>query len=212
MTHVLWRGTWATRIRIISGVVLMLYVTLHLLNIAAVLISPDFAEAFQDARLLITRSAPGGIVIALAMLAHLVLSLAKLVRQRSLRMPLVDYLQIAFGLAIPILLSSHIIYTMVAFRQFGVDTQIGYVTTLIWGRPDGWKQAALLIIVWVHGCIGLHMWLKGTEWWRRNVGWMVALGVLIPTLSLMGYVTAARAISGLLTDERAELLAKRVWN
>ena len=70
MTHVLWRGTWATRIRIISGVVLMLYVTLHLLNIAAVLISPDFAEAFQDARLLVTRSAPGGIVIALAMLAQ----------------------------------------------------------------------------------------------------------------------------------------------
>lgn len=212
MTHVLWRGTWATRIRIVSGLVLTLYVTLHLLNIAAVLISPDFAEAFQDARLAITRSPPGGIVIGLAMLLHLVLSLAKLVRQRSLRMPMVDYLQIAFGLAIPILLSSHIIYTQVAFRQFDVDTQIGYVTTLIWGRADGWKQAALLIVVWVHGCIGMHMWLKGTEWWRRNVGWMVAVGVLIPTLSLMGYVTAARAISGLLTDERAELLAKRVWN
>ncbi|WP_299686196.1 adenylate/guanylate cyclase domain-containing protein [uncultured Tateyamaria sp.] len=212
MTHVLWRGTWATRIRIVSGLVLMLYVTLHLLNIASVLISPDFAEIFQDVRLYVTRSIAGGVVVGSALLAHLILSLAKLVRQRSLRMPLVDYLQIAFGLAIPLLLSSHFIYTSVAFQQFGVETQIGYVTTLIWGRADGWMQAALVLVVWVHGSIGMHMWLKGTEWWRRNVGWMVALAVLIPTLALLGYVTAARAISGLLYDSRAELLAKRVWN
>lgn len=212
MTHVLWRGTWGTRIRIVSGLVLMLYVTLHLLNIASVLVSPDFAEAFQNVRLTVTRSAAGGIVIGLAMVLHLVLSLAKLVRQRSLRMPFVDYLQIGFGLAIPLLLSSHMIYAGVAHQMFGVNTQIGYVTTLIWGRSDGWLQATLVVIVWTHGCIGMHMWLKGTAWWRRNLGWMVALGVMIPTLALLGYVTAARAISGLLYDERAELLAKRVWN
>ncbi|MEO0744618.1 MAG: adenylate/guanylate cyclase domain-containing protein [Pseudomonadota bacterium] len=212
MANVLWRGSWATRVRIVSGLVLMLYVALHLLNIAAVLISPDFAEAYQNVRLFITRSAPGGIVMTLAIGAHLVLSLTKLVRQRSLRMPFADYVQIAFGLAIPILLSSHVIYAGVAHQLFEVNTQIGYVTTLIWGRTDGWLQAALVVVVWTHGCIGLHMWLKGTDWWQRNVGWMVALGVLIPTLALLGYVTAARAISGLLTDSRAELLAKRVWN
>ena len=76
MTHVLWRGTWATRVRIVSGLVLMFYVTLHLLNIAAVLISPDFAETFQGIRLMITRNVIGGSVLAAALLAHLVLSLA----------------------------------------------------------------------------------------------------------------------------------------
>lgn len=210
MASVLWRGTWATRIRIVSGVVLMVYVTLHLLNIASVLISPDVADAFQDVRIFVTRSAPGALALALALLAHVVFALAKLVRQRNLRMPLVDYIQIAFGLTIPLLLSSHIIYTMAAWRQFEVNTQIGYVTTLIWGRTDGWLQAALVLIVWVHGCIGLHMWLKGTEWWRRNTSWMLAIGVLIPTLALLGYVTAARAISGLISDPRADILAKRV--
>ncbi|MEL6563511.1 MAG: adenylate/guanylate cyclase domain-containing protein [Pseudomonadota bacterium] len=212
MASVLWRGTWATRIRIVSGVVLMVYVTLHLLNIASVLISPDVADAFQDVRIFVTRSAPGALALALALLAHVVFALAKLVRQRNLRMPLVDYIQIVFGLTIPLLLSSHIIYTMAAWRQFEVNTQIGYVTTLIWGRTDGWLQAALVLIVWVHGCIGLHMWLKGTEWWRRNTSWMLAIGVLIPTLALLGYVTAARAISGLISDPRADILAKRVWS
>lgn len=212
MAHVLWRGTWATRIRIVSGVVLMLYVAAHLLNIASVLISPDVAETLQDARLALTRSLPGTILIGLAIAAHLVLSLAKLVRKRSLRMPLVDYIQIAFGLAIPILLSSHVIYTSVAHELFGVETQIGYVTTLIWGETNGWLQAALVVLVWTHGCIGLHMWLKGTKWWRRNMPWMLAISVLIPTLALLGYVTAARAVSGLLGDARAEQLAKEVWD
>ncbi len=211
MNRVLWRGSWAARIRIVSGLVLMLYVVLHLLNIAAVLISPDFAEAFQRARLDITRSQPMEIILGLALGAHIVLALANLVQRRTLRMPLVDWVQISMGLTIPLILSSHIIYTHIAYETQNVDTQIGYVTTLIWGSTDGWLQAVLLCVTWLHGCIGLHMWLRLTRWWQRIVPWMIAVAVLIPTLSLLGYVTAARAIDGLLSDPRARDLALRVW-
>ena len=47
----LWRGTWATKARIVSGLILMVYVTAHLLNLASVLISPDAYDIVQGARL-----------------------------------------------------------------------------------------------------------------------------------------------------------------
>lgn len=211
MASVLWRGSWPTRIRIATGLVLFVYVTLHLLNIAAVLISPAFTETFQTARLAVTRSLPGTVVMTFSLFAHLTLALAKLVRRRSFRMPLVDGLQIVMGLTIPLLLSSHIIYTQGAFTSLGVNTQIGYVTWLIWGSTDGWMQALLLIVTWVHGCIGVHMWLRATNWWRRWFDWLISLAVLVPTLALVGYVTFARQVHAQLADPELRAIAYQTW-
>jgi len=211
MTHVLWRGTWATRIRIVSGLVLMIYVTLHLLNIAAVLISPNFADAFQAARLAVVRSNVGEVVMAAALLSHAGLALWKTAMRRSLRMPVSDAVQIVLGLMIPPLLASHFVYTHIAADTLGVDTRIGYLTSLIWGTADGWLQPLLLAVVWIHGAIGLHMWLRLTEWWPRVGPWALGLGVLVPTVSVLGYVTIARVIDGLMADPRAKALAREVW-
>ena len=212
MTHVLWRGSWAARVRIASGLILMGYVTLHLLNIAAVLISPTAFDVFQDARLWLTRSLPGTVVIGAALLAHMVLSLSKVVTGRTLRMPVRDWVQIGLGVLIPLMLVDHMIYTRGAYQMLGVDTMLGYVTRLIWGTQDGWGQAVLLLVTWVHGCIGLHMWLRLTDWWRRWLPVMFGLAVLVPTLSLMGFVVFARVIDGLLSDARAEAAAHAAWN
>ena len=211
MALALWRGSWATRIRIVSGLVLMLYVLLHLLNIAAFLISPAFMNVFQDVRLSITRSRPTELILAAALTAHLVLALAKLLQRRTLRMPFVDWLQIGLGLAIPLMLSSHIIYTHIAYETQNVDTRLGYVTTLIWGYKDGWVQVILLGATWLHGCIGLHMWLRLTRWWRHSVSWMLALGVLIPTVAIIGYVEAARVTARRLADPQVRADTFTAW-
>jgi adenylate cyclase len=211
MSNVLWRGDWATRIRIGSGLVLMLYVTLHLMNIAGVLISQDFANAFQDARLAITRSYIGAALLALALIAHLFLTLLKVVMRSTLRMSPVDAIQIGFGIAIPLILSSHIIYTYVAFDAFGVETRIGYLAALIWDTWNGWMQVALMGMTWVHGCIGLHMWLRITPWWQRAIPWMIGLGVLVPMLATVGFVNAGREIKDVLqdADSRASVFEAR---
>lgn len=211
MTQALWRGNWATRIRIASGLVLMLYVALHLLNLATVLISLDAYEAFQQTRLYVVRSNVGTAVTGLALTAHMVLSLGKVALARSLRMPLRDAIQIVFGLIIPLILVSHVIYTRAAHEVLGVQTMLGYVNTLIWTSWDGWMQALLVVITWVHGGIGLHMWLRMTAWWRAVLPWMIGIGVLIPTLALVGFVVSARIIDGFLQDPRALSLAHNAW-
>ena len=211
MASDLWRGTWATKARIVSGLILMVYVTAHLLNLASVLISPDAYDTVQGARLWVIRSQPGTIVIGLALLTHMVLSLGKVALARSLRMPLSDALQIALGMIIPLILVSHVIYTRAAHEVLGVNTMLGYVNALIWTTWDGWMQALLVVITWVHGVIGMHMWLRRTQWWRNTLPWLTGIAVLIPTLAILGFVISARVMDGLLQDPRAAELAHEVW-
>ena len=212
MASALWRGSWAARIRIGSGLILMLYVTLHLLNVASVLILPEFANAFQDARLALTRSDAGEAVVGLALLAHLVLALYKIIARRSLRMSATDAIQIVFGVTIPLILASHVIYTHIAAEALGVETRLGYLTTLIWNTADGWMQIVLMAITWIHGVIGLHMWLRMTAWWQRSMPWLLAVAVLIPTVATLGFVSAGRLLTEVLQDPETRAMAFEAWN
>jgi adenylate cyclase len=67
---------------------------------------------------------------------------------------------------------------------------------LLW--PDvAVKQSLLLLVVWTHGCIGLHQWLKGEAWWRRNIPLLSGLATLVPALALAGFVVGAREVERL---------------
>ena len=35
---------------------------------------------------------------------------------------------------------------------------------------EAYNQAILITLVWVHGCIGIHFWLRMAPWYRR-VAW-----------------------------------------
>src|SRR5262249_42933437 len=58
-----------------------------------------------------------------------------------------------------------------------------WLTQPLTGLP---RQFSLLLAVWTHGCLGIHMWLRfrpGYGHWR---GPLLAVAVLIPTLAVMG--------------------------
>jgi len=59
---------------------------------------------------------------------------------------------------------------------------------------EAWRQAALMLLVWVHGLIGLHHWLEFKPWYRRLRWLWVSLATLIPALGFAGFASAGRAI------------------
>jgi len=191
----LWRGTWATRARIASGLVLFTYVTLHFLNIGLGLISPEALLAGQDIRQIVTRSLPGTVILYAALLTHATLALSRLASRTTLRLPLWEGAQIVLGLLIPVLLATHIVYTRTAHELLGVNDEMPYLIGLIWGTTSGWQQAALLLIVWAHGCIGLHFWLRGRSAWRRNLPLLAGVAALVPAFALAGFVTEGRRLA-----------------
>ena len=75
--------------------------------------------------------------------------------------------------------------------MFGVDDDYAYALWAMW-PSEAVRQAGLMALVWGHGCIGIHHWLKVTLWYRRSLWLWYGLAVLIPSLSYAGFVTAGR--------------------
>ena len=51
----------------------------------------------------------------------------------------------------------------------------------------GALQAVLLLIVWIHGCLGIHFWLRLKPFYPRAKGLLLSIAVLLPALALLGY-------------------------
>ena len=84
--------------RLVSGTILFIFVTLHLINHALGLVSIDAMQAFREVRVSVSRSTPGTIVLSLALVVHVVLALYKFALRRTLRMSIGEAVQLVFGL------------------------------------------------------------------------------------------------------------------
>ena len=163
--HILLRGETLQRLRIASGLILFLFAATHFLNHALGLIHVDAMHAMQSWRLVVTRSVPGTFLLVTALVTHIGLALYKLAARATLRLPAWELTQLGLGLLIPFLLFPHIINTRVARVSFGVEDSYLYELARLW--PDGaLLQSTLLLVVWVHGCMGLHYWLRLTPGYR----------------------------------------------
>jgi adenylate cyclase len=201
------RTELGTRLRLASGLVLMTYVATHLINHALGIHSLQAMERGLALFGGVWRSWPGTILLYGALLTHVALVVHKLYRRRSLKMPAWEVVQIVLGLTIPFFLVAHIIGTRGLHQLEGVDDSYAYVLAVLW--PDGApRQSLLLIIVWLHGCIGLHFWLRLKPWYRTARPLLLALAVLLPTVSLIGFVDGGRELRAIAAADPAWLQAK----
>lgn len=209
----LWSGPLTTRLRIISGLVLFAYALTHFWIIGLGFFSADIMENAQSGRIWLTRSFLGSVLIYGALLVHAGLAIGNLAGRRTLRMSWAEAAQMTMGLAIPLMLIAHIVHTRVAHQVYDVNDHMGYIMALLYGHIDAFKQSGLLLLVWVHGCFGLHMWLRSRAWWQRMIPALVGFAVLLPAFALAGFLVEGRRLAALLTleVERAQLFQKFNW-
>ncbi len=182
----------AAELRLWSGLILFGFATTHFINHAFGLVSLDMMQAGQDLRTSITRSTPGTVILIAAALVHFSLGVAKFLMARTWRLGLRNIVQLVFGLLIPILLVRHVLGTRGVHEAFGIEDTYDYALWAMWPN-EALGQAVLMVLVWVHGCIGLHHWLSMKAWYRDTLWLWYGLAVLIPALSYAGFVTAGRA-------------------
>ncbi len=190
---------WFRQCRLGAGLVLFAFVSTHLLNHALGLVSLSAMEEGRYWFLRIWRNPVGTVGLYGALATHGLLALWFLYERRTLRMPLWQAIQIALGLSLPPLLVGHVLGTRVAHVMFDTDDPYARIL-LIYGQlsPElGIKQALVLTVAWIHGCIGLHYWLRFRSWYPRAVTWLFGIAVLMPTLALLGFAEAAREVSRL---------------
>jgi len=196
---------WAVsprQIRLVAGLVLFAYVTTHFIDHALGNISIAAMEGGLGVQKWIWQMPPGAIVLYAALTAHAVLGFWALYERRHFRWTRLEAAQLILGLSIPFLLADHVIGTRVSLSLFG--TQKGYAEELykFWvGSPAlGVVQAVMLVIVWVHGCLGLHFWLRLKPFYPRARNLLLALAVLLPALALLGYFQGGRTVLALALD------------
>jgi adenylate cyclase len=187
-------GLYVRRLRIITGLILFAFAATHFLNHALGLYSAYAMEVGQTWRWKVTRSDWGTAILLFAAITHLTLGLSKFVVRRAWRMSRMEAVQLFFGLAIPFFLIPHILATRGITIAFNWDVFYAYELLALW--PDkAVTQGILMLLVWVHGCIGIHMWLRMEPAYQRLFPILLSIAVLIPTLSYLGFVAGAREVA-----------------
>ena len=201
------------RLRLVSGAWLFLFAATHLTNHALGLISLAAAERGREVFLAFWRLPPVEASLALAALVHVGLALRGLWRRRTLPRGRGEILQLGLGLAIPFLLAPHVLATGWLSRCCGVTDSYAYLLGSIW--PDAAaRQSALTLVVWLHGCVGMHRWLRLKPGYRRHLPWLLVAATLLPALALTGFVSAGRetaAFQRLDPQGWRELAASEAW-
>jgi adenylate cyclase len=191
--------TWRSRLRLWSGCTLFLYVTLHLANHALGLVSLDAMEAGRVWFLGIWRTPLGTTLLYTSFAIHPLNAFWSIYRRRTLRMPPWEATQILLGLAIPPLLAGHFVGTRFAHEWYDQTDSYHRVVLSLWAlRPAiGGRQATVLIVAWLHGCIGIHFWLRLKRWYPRVAPVLLSCAVLLPALALLGFAEAGREAAAL---------------
>ncbi len=63
-------------------------------------------------------------------------------------------------------------------------------------------QSSLLLIVWIHGCIGIHFWLRLYAPYRRFQPILAFLAIIIPIAALGGFMVGGRAVAQMISDPK----------
>jgi adenylate cyclase len=126
-----------------------------------------------------------------ALIVHPFFALVRVAQRRTFKMPAREMLQIALGLAIPLFLIDHIVGTRVMGSFFHLDESYRAVLRRLWPGLAA-TQSLLLLLVWVHGIIGLHFTLRSRDGYQRWRDPFLLLAVLIPILALIGFAVGGR--------------------
>jgi adenylate cyclase len=99
-------------------------------------------------------------------------------------------------------LTDHVLGTRASLSLFGTEKGYAEVLLKFWVRDPlaGVLQAILLLVVWIHGCIGIHMWLRLRLFYPRVRETLLSIAVLLPALALLGYYQGGERTRQLVQD------------
>ncbi len=191
------------RLRLISGLTLFVFLATHLINHSLGLVSLSALEAGREVFLALWRNLPATLWLYGALLVHAGLAFWALYQRRRLAMPPWEWVQLIFGLAIPLLAVQHVFGTRGAHELLGTEDSYSYVLRVYWVLNPSVllpRHVALVLVAWGHGCIGLHFWLRLKPWYARWLPVTYGLAIVLPLLGLLGFMVAGLEVRRLAED------------
>lgn len=191
------RGVGIRQVRMACGLVLFAYLLSHFLNHALGNISLEALAWGVAYHTMIWQFLPISVLLYAAAAIHAGLGIWALYERRQFRWKAVEPLQLVLGLSIPVLIIGHVVSVRLGYTLFAQEKLYPQVLYAYWVvRPSQmWLMYLVVVTSWVHGCIGLHFWLRMTSWFRRAAPYLLAAAVVTPTLSMLGLYQGGRAVA-----------------
>ena len=199
------------RLRLASGLVLFSYLFLHFLNHSLGNISFEAMERGAGYAEMLWRGPIGGPLLYGAFAIHLSLAFWAIYIRRHLRMGWIEGLRLGLGLLIPALIVQHAVGQRLSYTLF--DTHRVYRNALygywVANPVGGVKQLIVFTIAWLHGCIGLYLWLRVKPHFHWVAPLLLGLAVFLPTMALLGVLHGAQQVAEKAASDPAWLAAMR---
>ncbi len=206
------RGISVRQVRLGCGLVLFAYLVSHFLNHALGNVSMEALAGGVYYHTLFWQFLPVAIVFYTAALVHAGLGLWALYDRRQFRWKAIEPLQLVLGLSIPALIIAHVAGVRLGQALFGHEKlypQVFFAFWIVWPYKM-WLMFAVLIISWVHGCIGLYFWLRMKAFYKSAAPFLLAAAVLVPALAMLGLYQGGRTVVDSDSKEwRAENLSQK---
>lgn len=190
------RGIGLRQIRLVSGVVLFAYLVSHFLNHALGNISMEALARGVYIHTAFWQFLPVTIVFYTACLVHTGLGIWALYQRREFGWKAVEPLQLLLGLSIPLIVIAHITGVRLGHTLFDHEKLYPQELYLFFVAASArlWQMLAVLVIAWMHGCIGLYFWLRMKPFFKRAAPFLLSAAVLIPTLAMLGIYQGGRTV------------------
>jgi adenylate cyclase len=183
--------------RLVSGLILMVFVASHLTNLLIGIHSLAAMEAWRATLMGPWKTGAGQLLLLWAACAHVALGLYAMSARRSLAMSRTDIAQLVLGLLTPPLLLNHVVATYIAGQVTpDFDSAYGMMLAVYWSFAPGYafQQLFVVVIVWVHGALGLYSWLVLKPVWRRIGGLVLPVLFAVPILALVGFAESGKEV------------------
>jgi len=176
------------RLRLAAGLIMLCYLTMHLCMHALGNVSFEAMQWGTRIHDFVWHSVPGTIALYGAFAVHFTLALYALYARRSFRIGAGELVRLLLGFSIIPLLLHHFAaerYVYSAFdvtRRYDVTLASFFYFVPFWG----WRQVAVLLVAWTHGCLGVHYWLRARRNYHKFAPVLLASATLLPVLALLG--------------------------
>src|SRR3954468_21782864 len=190
------RGISLRQVRLVTGIVLFAYLISHFLNHALGNISMEALAGGLYFHVWFWQLLPVAILFSPACLVHRALGIGPLYERRQFRWKAIEPLQLVLGLSIPMLVITHLSGVRLGQTLFGHEKlypQVFYAYWVVWPYKM-WLMFIVLVVAWVHGCIGLYFWLRMKAFFKSAAPFLLAAAVLIPTLAMLGLYQGGRTV------------------
>src|SRR6202790_448788 len=190
------RSVGVRQIRLACGLVLFAYLLSHFINHALGNISLDALATGVRYHTAFWKSLPIAMVFYAAASAHAGLGIWALYQRRQFHWKAIEPIQLVLGLSIPALIITHLAGVRiddVLFQHQKLYPQVFYSYWII-SPYKMWLMFIVLIVSWIHGCIGLYFWLRMKAFFETAAPFLLAAAVLIPTLAMLGLYQGGRSV------------------